>query len=606
LLRVWSFCATIDERVALKTWKTVAYRSLVISSLIGAIFLYQGCLSLIDAIHFPSQAVINQEFMVAVDGSVVGHGGGMVGLVIQIPESVDFIGASYVGPSVRRVLRRNENIAARYRGEEGQRVIAIADSIVTTRDTHGDVRVLLRFVPREAGTMTFKFVTGTVREEQGRLHWVSTDPTGLGDFAELEDERLVRSVQVVYPERTGTAAIELAGQRQYLLFPDTGLFRVPLQRDFTIETWCATTSVDVPLLSTRPDDFNTAFPLELRVNARGEAELRCADGENGHASNGGPFIADGIWRHLAVAWCTDSLRFVLYIDGRACDTLFVPPAMRSVSGEELLVGSNVPRTQFARATFDELRLWETCRNEQEVAYYRDLALSGYETGLYALFSFDDGADGRIYGHSQVDSIWLSAYNRPRLIVSTAPLRIELLAFNTVLDGDTVRMNWETFDETKIRGYEVEKRTESGRYSVFEHVEPMRAPERHQIYTLTDVWNGRQIVYYRLRRINTDGTVLFSAEAPIGSEAILNFVLGDNTPNPFTESTEIKYTLTKRTRVDLTVYDLMGNEVSVLVAGRQEPGTYAVEFDGREHSGGIYFYKMRTSAGSQTKKMYLAK
>ncbi|MBR9976645.1 MAG: LamG domain-containing protein [Bacteroidetes bacterium] len=560
------------------------YRILVISSLLGTIFLFQACLSLIDDILIPSQVVIDREFVVAVDGSVIGHGGGMVGLVVQIPESVDFIAASYVGPSVRRILRRNANIAARYRAEQGHVVIAVADSIVTTRDTHGDVRVLLRFVAREAGSATFKFIAGTVQQGEKKLHWQSTDPVGIRDFADLDDERVVRQVHVRHPERNGTAAIELASHRQYLLFPDSGLSRLPLTRDFTIETWCLTTSVDVPLFSTRTDDFNTAFPMELRVNARGEAELRCADGRHSYASAGGHFIADGGWHHLAVAWCADSSRFLLYVDGNVRDTLIVPSTMRSVTGRELLLGSNVSRTQFARANFDELRLWETCRNEQEIAYYRDLALSGYETGLYALFSFDNGTEGRIYGQSQMDSIWLAAYNRPRLIVSTAPLRIELLSFNTMLDEDTVRMSWETFDETKIRGYDVEKRTESGRYSVFEHVEPMRTPERHQIYTLTDRWSGRQIVYYRLRRINTDGTVLFSAEVPIGSEVILNFVLEDNNPNPFTETTEIHYTVSKRTRVDLTVYDIMGNEVVALVAERQEPGSYAVTFDGRELQG----------------------
>ncbi|MBE0643099.1 MAG: T9SS type A sorting domain-containing protein [Bacteroidetes bacterium] len=554
----------------------------------------------------PPQAFLDQEFMVAVDGSVIGHGGGMAGLVVQVPEGFEFVGASYITASARRALRRNSNIAARYKAEKGHVVIALGDSIPTSRETDADVRVLLRFIPKEAGTFTFKFVTGVVAEHNGRLVWRSTDPPDLRDFAEMQEERLTRSVQVVYAERNGTAAIELAGNRQHLLCPDSGLFRLALERDFTIETWCTTTSLDAPLLSSRPDDFNTAYPFELRVSPWGEAQLRCADGHHSWTSGRGPFIADGSWHHLAVSWCTDSLRFMLFVDGHAADTLQVPAEMRGVAAQQLLLGTNIPRTQFARASFDEFRLWETCRNEQEVAYYRDLALSGYETNLYVLFSFDNGIDGRIPGQSQLDSLWLFAYNNPRLVVSTTPLRIELLAFSAVQDGDSVRMSWETYDESKVRGYEVEKRLESGRYAVLQHIEPMRTVERHQVYSVTDTWRGREIAYYRLRKINTDGTVLFSDEVPIGTETILNFSLEDNIPNPFTETTEIHYTLSKRTRVDLSVYDIMGSEISVLVAERQEAGSYVVSFDGRDLPGGMYFYKMRTSTGSQTKKMYLAK
>ncbi|MFZ1730714.1 MAG: LamG-like jellyroll fold domain-containing protein [Bacteroidota bacterium] len=554
----------------------------------------------------PSQAFIDQEFVVVVDGSVIGHGGGMAGLVVQIPESFEFAGASYVTNSARRVLRRNGSVAARYRAEKGHVLLALGDSIPSSRETDANVRVILRFVPKEAGTFTFKFVSGVVVEQNNKLVWRNTDPADVRDFAELQDERLLRSLQVVYAERNGTAAIELAANRQYLLCPDSGLFRLPLNQDFSIETWCSTTSFDVPLLSSRPDDFHTAYPFELRVSSWGEAELRCADGQRSWSSGRGPLIADGIWHHLAVSWCSDSLRFILFIDGRMADTLVVPSEMRKVAARQLLFGTNIPRTQFARASFDEFRLWETCRNEQEVAYYRDLALSGYETNLYVLFSFDNSSEGRIQGQSQLDSLWLMAYNRPKLVVSTTPLRIELLAFSAGFDGDSVRMSWETYDESKVRGYEVEKRMESGRYAVLHHIEPMRTVERHQVYNVNDTWGGREIAYYRLRKINTDGTVLFSDEVPIGTETILNFVLEDNVPNPFVETTEIRYTLSKRTRVDLSVFDIMGTEIRLLVAERQEAGSYVVSLDGRDLPGGMYFYKMRTSTGSQTKKMYLAK
>jgi hypothetical protein len=52
--------------------------------------------------------------------------------------------------------------------------------------------------------------------------------------------------------------------------------------------------------------------------------------------------------------------------------------------------------------------------------------------------------------------------------------------------------------------------------------------------------------------------------------------------------------------------MMGKEIEQLVGERQEAGEYRVTFTARDLQGGMYFYKMRTSAGSQTKKMYLAR
>jgi hypothetical protein len=578
----------------------------MLSSLLGAIAFLPGCLAVLTGIHAPAEVAVEQEFSVAVDASVSGHGGGMAALILQYPDDLELVGAYHVSDMARRSLRRNVAIARRFKAEEGCSIAALTDSVPQTRHSELAVRVILRFTTKQTGVYDLKFLAGVVVDDRGRQIWRSTDPAGVTDFADVSDERYAARVRVVYPERNGTAALALSGKREYLLLPDTGLFRLPLAKDFSLETWCRTSMPDIPLISARRDDFHGAHPFELAVNARGEAELRCADGLRSYTSTGGPFIADGAWHHLAVSYCADSVRYVVFVDGNPAATLLLPESMRDVSTRELFVGTNAARRQFAVAEFEELRLWENCRNEQEVDYYKDLPLGGFESNLYALFSFDSGADGMIPAQSQIEGLAAFAYNRPRLIVSTAPLRLEFLAFNAVLADREVQMSWETFDESKVLSYEVEKRSESGRYTPYRHIEPQRDPSRHQVYTVTDTWDGRTIMYYRLRKIATDGSAVFSAETPIGAEAILNFTLEDNTPNPFTDSTQIHFTVHRRTRVELAVYDMMGREIRTLVNERKEPGSYSVIFSAGDIPGGMYFYKMKTGAGSQTKKMYLAR
>jgi flagellar hook assembly protein FlgD len=57
-------------------------------------------------------------------------------------------------------------------------------------------------------------------------------------------------------------------------------------------------------------------------------------------------------------------------------------------------------------------------------------------------------------------------------------------------------------------------------------------------------------------------------------------------------------------VTLKVYDVLGKEVATLVNEEKQAGVYEIEFDGRNLSSGVYFYKLTAGNYSQTKKMIL--
>ena len=85
-----------------------------------------------------------------------------------------------------------------------------------------------------------------------------------------------------------------------------------------------------------------------------------------------------------------------------------------------------------------------------------------------------------------------------------------------------------------------------------------------------------------------------------------FSLAQNYPNPFNPSTKISYTLANNSKVRLSVYDLLGREVSVLANEIQTAGQHVVTFSANHLSSGIYFYKLQTASGVITKKMMLLK
>ena len=85
-----------------------------------------------------------------------------------------------------------------------------------------------------------------------------------------------------------------------------------------------------------------------------------------------------------------------------------------------------------------------------------------------------------------------------------------------------------------------------------------------------------------------------------------FNLLQNYPNPFNPSTTISYTLKTSGNVKLSVYDLTGHEVAILVDGIQSAGNHDVQFDGANLTSGIYFYKLQTADQIFTRKMTLVK
>ena len=85
-----------------------------------------------------------------------------------------------------------------------------------------------------------------------------------------------------------------------------------------------------------------------------------------------------------------------------------------------------------------------------------------------------------------------------------------------------------------------------------------------------------------------------------------FALSQNYPNPFNPSTNISYSLNTKGKVRLSVYDIRGREVAVLVDGFQSAGNQTVKFSGDDLTSGIYFYRLQTANEVITKKMTLLK
>jgi hypothetical protein len=107
-----------------------------------------------------------------------------------------------------------------------------------------------------------------------------------------------------------------------------------------------------------------------------------------------------------------------------------------------------------------------------------------------------------------------------------------------------------------------------------------------------------------------GTIALDARAP-AMNLPKEFALSQNMPNPFNPSTVLSYALPKDAKVNLAVYNVLGQHVATLVDDFQRAGNQTVTWDGTDVRGnqvssGVYFYKLRAGDFTDTKKMLLLK
>jgi len=100
-------------------------------------------------------------------------------------------------------------------------------------------------------------------------------------------------------------------------------------------------------------------------------------------------------------------------------------------------------------------------------------------------------------------------------------------------------------------------------------------------------------------------------SPIGITSISNaypvaFNLYQNYPNPFNPSTRIRFDIPNSSNVKLSIINILGEEITILVNEKLSAGIYEVEFNGRNLSSGIYFYRIESGDFAEAMKMVLIK
>ncbi len=207
-------------------------------------------------------------------------------------------------------------------------------------------------------------------------------------------------------------------------------------------------------------------------------------------------------------------------------------------------------------------------------------------------------------------IYSTAWGR----LSTAALPIQLASFTgTVVNGNSVRLDWRTISERNNFGFQIEKslNTPANYQSVPNGFVPGHgtANQPHD-YSFSEPSVSQGVWYYRIKQIDLDGGIHYHegvrVEVVLTStlEALLPVAaaLLQNYPNPFNSTTTIHYQLPISSYVSLKVFDLLGREVAVLVSGVEVAGNKLVRFDASHLTSGVYLYELQAGDYAATKRL----
>ncbi len=86
----------------------------------------------------------------------------------------------------------------------------------------------------------------------------------------------------------------------------------------------------------------------------------------------------------------------------------------------------------------------------------------------------------------------------------------------------------------------------------------------------------------------------------------SILLCENYPNPFNSSTEIRYLMPESGHVRLSIYNIIGQKIALLVDNEQSNGYHEIKWNAENESSGIYFYKLETKNATAMESMILIK
>ena len=240
------------------------------------------------------------------------------------------------------------------------------------------------------------------------------------------------------------------------------------------------------------------------------------------------------------------------------------------------------------------------------------------TALHVWRSDDHGATwtdiaGPIDGTNHSVSFTTNSFSDFTMSDEGAPLPVELTSFTANVANNSILLKWNTATEKNNSGFSVERKIK-GNFEKIAFVQGNGTSNSPKNYSFTDDKlkdNGKYT--YRLKQIDNDGTFQYSKEIELDVKIIPTaFALMQNYPNPFNPTTNIQVAIPVDSKVQISIYNVIGKQVAVLTDRLVEAGNQTFTWNANNFPSGLYYYTIDAkpidgkNPFKETKKMVLLK
>jgi hypothetical protein len=193
-------------------------------------------------------------------------------------------------------------------------------------------------------------------------------------------------------------------------------------------------------------------------------------------------------------------------------------------------------------------------------------------------------------------------------VAPLPIQLTSCAAYVVRDRD-VEVDWQTASETNNYGFEIyRKRGGTNDWTRIAFVEGHGTTLAPHSYSYDDPSLAFGEYTYQIKQVDLDGKSQTFQEMQVTVGVVRDkLLLEQNYPNPFNPSTVIEFSVPMSGHATMTVYNVLGQEVTTLFDGNVEAGRInTAHFNAVNLPSGLYFYTLRTAGQVETKRMLLTK
>lgn len=389
------------------------------------------------------------------------------------------------------------------------------------------------------------------------------------------------------PQKTAERSLLLSNNsslKYEIKIPDT-------DKNFLAEFWLKLNDSGAEVLKIKKG--NSDFNISTNI-----FQVISCFSKNNHQEYANPvFISLKSWNHISILFSFKNNKLYFYCNGILSSEYKLPAFL---TGKNFIFefGNSDAPNNFQMDQLRFINFGNSIETSFESKNYKNFRADS--SFILSQFNFDNPDELS----SKNENIVITA-NNLQYVKSNAPIFARAPELNIRILSQSYELEWSGGDFKQADMYILEKSAGKSEYRSIFKIPADNEAEKN--YSFLDVQNGSSdIVYYRIKQIDKDGSIVYSSQVKVGQGIQEPFIVEQNYPNPFNPKTSIVVELFEDTEVKVTIYNLEGKEVARLFEGSLSKGLHKFSFDAADQPSGVYLYKVETPKFSQTKKMILTK